>query len=420
MLPNSGIQKLATCLWLLTLPTLATLADFTPEEDGIYAVFDTSEGEVVTKLFYREAPISCANFVGLAEGDIPVWNQNGEAIQAPFYDGLTFHSAIAPGTEGYIPFLQGGDPQGDGTGGPGYTWPDEVQPQLTHEKAGTLSMANYGPNTNGSQFFFTLEDTLEIPPFFDGKHNVFGETIEGLDVLAAIANLPNSGEPFFLLDSPATINSVTIHRRGDEALAFDYAEHLFPHRTPAPAEAVAANANAPFLRIHAQAQSRYLVNASPDLQSWKNIATLAGPLDRAAPVDYDFASQLSGTSDSRYVRVSEIQGHKSENRAGARIVVTSSNGTYVETIELNEGQFAIYTVFDSSYQAEYEWYRLDSERDQLLVRLLETNASIPEIQFHLTWTSATGGSAYIRDATPDYDPDSVDDYVVQGTFTYQE
>ena len=156
-----------------------------------FALFDTTEGKFKIKLFADKAPKTVENFVGLAEGA-----KTGKR----FYDGLVFHRVI-PNF-----MIQGGCPQGTGTGGPGYKFADEFHPSLRHSKKGILSMANSGPNTNGSQFFITVAETA----WLDNKHTVFGEVVEGYDVVEKISKVPkNAG------DRPAKdvkINSVTIER----------------------------------------------------------------------------------------------------------------------------------------------------------------------------------------------------------------
>src|SRR5918912_3641149 len=155
----------------------------------IYAVFDTSEGQFKAKLYADKAPKTVENFVGLAEG-----TKTGK----PFFDGTIFHRVIPDF------MIQGGDPEGTGRGGPGYKFADEFHPQLKHAKPGMLSMANAGPNTNGSQFFITVAAT----PWLDNKHSIFGEVTEGYDVVRKISESPRDGQ-----DRPkqeVRINSVKI------------------------------------------------------------------------------------------------------------------------------------------------------------------------------------------------------------------
>jgi peptidyl-prolyl cis-trans isomerase A (cyclophilin A) len=148
---------------------------------GIYAHVTTTQGSFTVRLFDKEAPQTVANFVDLAEGK-KRWTDpaSGAGVERPFYDGLIFHRII----DGFM--IQGGDPKGDGTGGPGYEFADEFHASLRHDKPGILSMANAGPNTNGSQFFITLAPT----PHLDNRHAVFGEVISGLDVIKQIGAAP--------------------------------------------------------------------------------------------------------------------------------------------------------------------------------------------------------------------------------------
>jgi peptidyl-prolyl cis-trans isomerase A (cyclophilin A) len=170
-------------------------------EHDIYARFETTEGNFKVRLFDTEAPKTVANFVGLAEGT-QEWKDpvTGERKTAPFYDGVIFHRVI----NGFM--IQGGDRLGQGTGGPGYTFADEFHASLRHDKAGILSMANSGPNTNGSQFFITLAPT----PHLDRRHSVFGEVVEGLDVVRRIGAVPTGRQDRPV--KPVVINRVTIER----------------------------------------------------------------------------------------------------------------------------------------------------------------------------------------------------------------
>ena len=160
-------------------------------ENGIYAKFNTSRGIILVKLTHDLTPGTVGNFVGLAEGQL---ENSARPMGKPYYDGLKFHRVIPDF------MIQGGCPQGQGTGGPGYNFDDEFHPSLKHDKPGVLSMANAGPGTNGSQFFITHVETA----WLDGKHTVFGHVVEGQDVVDAIAQ----GD---------TIDSLEIVRVGEEA-----------------------------------------------------------------------------------------------------------------------------------------------------------------------------------------------------------
>ena len=168
-------------------------------KDGLYAVLKTKKGNITLELEYRKTPMTVCNFVGLATGVL-----NLEHPGKPFYDGLTFHRVI----DNFM--IQGGCPKGNGTGGPGYRFPDEFDPSLKHTGPGVLSMANAGPGTNGSQFFITHVET----PWLDGKHTVFGHVVEGQNVVNKI----KQGD---------RIDSVEIVRVGAEAEAFDVSRESF-------------------------------------------------------------------------------------------------------------------------------------------------------------------------------------------------
>lgn len=170
-----------------------------PMETTTYAELETTQGKIKIKLFADKAPKTVANFVELAQGTKEFTDpKTGKKVKRPFYDGLIFHRIIPDF------MIQGGDPRGTGTGGPGYTFSDEFNPTLKHDKAGILSMANAGPNTNGSQFFITDKPT----PWLDGHHTVFGEVVEGIEVVHKIAHADKGANDKPLQD--IVIKKVTI------------------------------------------------------------------------------------------------------------------------------------------------------------------------------------------------------------------
>jgi len=170
-------------------------------KDGIFAIMETSRGDIVLQLYYRQTPLTVTNFVGLAEGTLDA------AAGKPFYDGLTFHRVIADF------MIQGGDPDGNGTGGPGYQFPDEFSDDLKFSGPGVLAMANAGPGTNGSQFFITHVET----PWLNGKHTIFGRVIDGQDVVDAV----RQGDK---------IVKITVFRHGADAEKFTATQKDFNER----------------------------------------------------------------------------------------------------------------------------------------------------------------------------------------------
>lgn len=177
-------------------------------KDGLYANFQTSKGNMIVKFEDEKAPVTVANFVGLAEGKI---ENKSKAKGVPFYDGTIFHRVIKDF------MIQGGDPKGTGMGDPGYKFDDEKN-DLQHTGKGILSMANSGPNTNGSQFFITEVAT----PWLDGRHTIFGSVINGLDVIDVIANVEKGAQ-----DKPKTdvvLEKVSIFTKGDEYKDYDAAK----------------------------------------------------------------------------------------------------------------------------------------------------------------------------------------------------
>jgi peptidylprolyl isomerase len=196
--------------------------------DGLFARISTVKGDIVVRLEFQKTPMTVCNFVALAEGTMEA------AGGKPFYDGLTFHRVV----QNFM--IQGGDPRGNGTGGPGYRFPDEFDPSLKHDGPGILSMANAGPGTNGSQFFITHTAT----PHLDGKHTVFGRVVLG----QAVVNAIRQGDK---------INRITIIRNGHAANAFKADQDTFDGLVRNAAAAHAARNKAPLDTQILEIQKRY-------------------------------------------------------------------------------------------------------------------------------------------------------------------
>ncbi len=194
---RAGIISVAPLFALFAVPADAEAGQLPP---GLYAEINTDKGVILVQLFFQDTPMTVANFVGLAEGTLDTDTKKGQ----PFYDGIIFHRVIPDF------MIQGGDPTGTGTGGPGYRFADEIRPNLRHDSPGILSMANAGPGTNGSQFFITHVPT----PHLDGKHTVFGKVVQGQNVVDSIAK----GD---------AIRKMTIIRVGPEAEAFRPNQAMF-------------------------------------------------------------------------------------------------------------------------------------------------------------------------------------------------
>lgn len=203
----SSIKSPLFLLLIVIIGLTSCKAQYPDLEDGIYAEFITNKGTMVAKLYYNKVPTTVANFVSLAEGNNPLVSEKHK--DKKFYNGLIFHRVM----DNFM--IQGGDPMGTGFGNPGYRFNDEFVPELKHDTLGILSMANSGPNTNGSQFFIIERPT----PHLNNVHTVFGKLILGLDVFDAISNVKTDANNKPL--SEVVIEELNIIRKGSEAKSFD-------------------------------------------------------------------------------------------------------------------------------------------------------------------------------------------------------
>lgn len=243
MILNSTKKMLSpAAIWVLLLTLLipgvvsaqGAKRNMSAQPDGLYAAITTSKGEILLSLDFKKTPMTVMNFVGLAEGKLNTSTKKGQ----PFYDGLNFHRVIADF------MIQGGDPRGNGTGDPGYKFPDEFDSSLKFDKPGYLAMANSGPDTNGSQFFITHVPT----PWLNGKHTIFGQVVSGQDVV----NKVQQGDK---------IVKVEIIRKGAAAEAFQASQSAFDAAIKAQGDKnkkAAADAN----KAQIDKAAKYLPNAT--------------------------------------------------------------------------------------------------------------------------------------------------------------
>jgi peptidyl-prolyl cis-trans isomerase A (cyclophilin A) len=292
---------------------------------GVFANFETSKGTIVLQLEYKKAPITVANFVSLIEGKntfVTVEKLKGK----PFYDGIKFHRVIKDF------MVQGGDPAGNGSGGAGYSFKDEFNPTLKHDKGGILSMANSGPATNSSQFFITHKET----PWLDGKHTVFGHVISGMDVVNAIVQ-------------DDIIKKITVTRKGAEAMKFDAVKTFSTYFANKGSEdKVNAEAKAAQEKIQAEARAK---QALLDIEAKKVYVAKYGTV-MAEKVAYLNGIRSTATKTASGLEYKIIQTGKGVKPVDGGSVFIHYAG-YLE-----DG-----TLFDSSYEEVNKTYgKFDENR----------------------------------------------------------
>lgn len=360
-----------------------------PSEPGLYATFtmagdETEDREFTARLAYDSAPMTVANFVGLAEGS-RAWVdfRKGVARRAPFYDGITFHRVEAQ----FV--IQGGSPNGQGNDGPGYTFRDEFHPSLRHSKAGILSMANSGLHSNGSQFFITLAST----PWLDDVHNVFGEVVEGLSVVQSV-------------QESDVIESVVITAVGAAAQAFDVNAHGLP--TVADAGPGLIPTSGSFLLDYPlDDDTEYFVFHSGDLKTWQQISGQEIYIDPPSQLSRSVTAQ-SGGQPRQFFNAARVEYpdplFTAPTVARHKITLTDPdpvNGLVLELVLPNDSS-GNFTMFQdpnpdpvgpfpiSSYFYTREAYR--GRIQAFMSGLFFGNGSLTRGDFNLVYASATSGT----------------------------
>lgn len=323
----------------LSLPLLVWLLSvglsFAATTDGLFATFITSRGNFTVQLHHEFAPTTVANFVGLAEGS-RTWleESTGKLVRRPFYNGQTFHRVVP----GFV--IQAGSPNGLGTDGPGYTFGDEFHPALQHSEAGILSMANSGADTNGSQFFITLDAAA----WLDNKHSVFGRVVEGMSVIYDIGTNPSG---------TSTIDRVEISRVGAAAQAFDASG---AHGLPDWKNTTARWAENWKLAIEREAFSEHRFLGSENLQAWQFLGAISDDdAPGTGPID---VSMLVAGRSKYFFRAAKLQYALRPSNFLGRTV----------NLHLTSGNQNLQLAFSSQPVAgNVGTYKLDQNTDDLIL-----------------------------------------------------
>jgi peptidyl-prolyl cis-trans isomerase A (cyclophilin A) len=241
--------------WIFSLLMLCGAAVAAPVDDGLYATIQTTMGDVCFELYYTNVPRTVANFVGLAEGTRPWIDPRSTFVSNdPYYNGILFHRVITNF------MIQCGSPGGTGTDGPGYTFEDEFDPALRHDRPGVVSMANSGPDSNGGQFFITVTSY----PSLDDVHSVFGSVVEGMDAVLNIAAVAVDGNDRPLED--VVITNAFITRNGTQAQQFALTNQALPKVEALPISIDSTNGIG--LAVETVDASWPIIYASTDLTNW--------------------------------------------------------------------------------------------------------------------------------------------------------
>jgi cyclophilin family peptidyl-prolyl cis-trans isomerase len=381
ILPFLAIGLLLSCLPLK--------AAYTPTNDGLYVQFtvehNSTNYEFTAELYYEEVPLTVAHFVDLVEGN-KTWADFSAGVlkSTPFYNGLTFHRIIS----GFV--IQGGSPNGKGTDGPGIVIPDDMDPGFSHSGAGFLSMANSGPNTNGSQFFVTLGAATGL----DGKHTIFGNVIDGLSDVQSIGNVPVVDEKPV---NPVTITSATIIRVGPAATNFTSGGA----DTPEPLAFRPLTIDIPSASVYSikvpnrDASRNYIIAGAPSLGgSWRTVYYSRAHPSQSSTFALDVSSIPNGTPQSEPEPVFFFTALESESvtrkdgtgESFSFVFPELSNGTPIEVTFTSETE-GTYTFGSTSGNLDfYDLYDLGN-RCQLYFKM---DAFVTTIQLYFDDSLSSG------------------------------
>lgn len=387
----------------LTFTLASTLASnlalaFTPTEDGLYAVFDTSMGEFTCELFFDETTQTVANFVGLAEGDIDWLNSDGKIqVNTPYYNGQSFHRVIS----GFM-IQAGAFVKGNGAT-PGYTIYNECivdDAKYTHDRAGVLSMANTGfANSGGGQFFVTVAPATHL----DGKHTVFGQIVEGQDIVDAINAVPVIDTTNYVPVDDVIINSLTIVREGQAAIDFNAGDYLVPTLgEPGPDFSAAFNNSDQIeLTFDVQPDASYTVYQSPDLETWSFIGTIGRDPTAPGPTSFSIGAGLPSATAGFWASV-RTNYPKLADKSGHTIVITDNpdSPSMQHTIELGANYSGTIDIAGSGEYPilDYYWHTYGSG----WVTLTVLGEGLRQLQY--TFLDGPSGDAqYLLERTSSFD-----------------
>jgi peptidyl-prolyl cis-trans isomerase A (cyclophilin A) len=358
----------------LGLGLLLPLAGVT--QDGIFADFSTSQGSFRCQLHYEQSPRAVANFIALVTGTRPWMEQaNGQVRTDRFYEGLSFHRVI-PGF-----MIQAGSPNGQGNDGPGYVFPDQFHAQLRHDGSGKLSMANTGPNSNGSQFFITVAAT----PWLDDVHTIFGQVTQGADVVHRISQVETDEQD--RPREPVHLHNVSIERIGAAAEAFDIHAQGLPEVMGDSLAARRHNEGVQ-LAFARPAHADLRLRESTDLEAW----TSHGMGIELHPTE-DQEIQRGFLGDTRFFALTRVQYPSStlapRKLADRAVRVTFTGDPSVLVLELDGDKSGVYTFGTEHSGTITSWTWV---QEVYRGRLTVTTSGLVPMMLRMDFTGELGGN----------------------------